>query len=130
MRIWLDADKLRAYQVAPGDVAAALKLENVELPGGRIETATKEYSVKIKGEFPRIADFNDLIVAYSKGVPVRIRDIGRVEDGQQEKRSIVRFNGVPAVGMGIQKQSGTNTVEVIDRIKREIAVINKNLPRG
>ncbi|NPU85030.1 MAG: efflux RND transporter permease subunit [Syntrophaceae bacterium] len=130
VRIWLDADKLRAYQVAPGDVAAALKMENVELPGGRIETATKEYSVKIKGEFPRIADFNDLIVAYSKGVPVRIRDIGRVEDGQQEKRSIVRFNGVPAVGMGIQKQSGTNTVEVIDRIKKEIAVINKNLPPG
>jgi HAE1 family hydrophobic/amphiphilic exporter-1 len=53
-----------------------------------------------------------------------------VEDGQQEKRSIVRFNGIPAVGMGIQKQSGTNTVEVIDRIKKEIAVINKNLPPG
>jgi len=130
VRIWLDADKLRAYQVAPGDVAAALKRENVELPGGRIETATKEYAVKIKGEFPRIADFGDLIVSYSKGAPVRIRDIGRVEDGQQEKRSIVRFNGVPAVGMGIQKQSGTNTVEVIDRIKKEVAVINKNLPPG
>jgi HAE1 family hydrophobic/amphiphilic exporter-1 len=130
VRIWLDADKLRAYQVAPGDVAAALKRENMELPGGRIETATKEYAVKIKGEFPRIADFGDLIVAYSKGAPVRIRDIGRVEDGQQEKRSIVRFNGVPAVGMGIQKQSGTNTVEVIDRIKKEVAVINKNLPPG
>ncbi len=53
-----------------------------------------------------------------------------MEDGQQEKRSIVRFNGIPAVGMGIQKQSGTNTVEVIDRIKKEIAVINKNLPPG
>ncbi len=130
VRIWLDADKLRAYQVAPGDVAAALVRENVELPGGRIESATKEYSVKIKGEFPRIADFNDLIVSYSKGVPVRIRDIGRVEDGQQEKRSIVRFNGVPAVGMGIQKQSGTNTVEVIDRIKKEVATINKSLPPG
>ncbi len=129
-RIWLDADKLRAYQIAPGDVAQALRLENVEIPGGRIESDTKEYSIKIKGEFQRIQDFNDLIVAYYRGAPVRIRDIGRAEDGMEEKRNLARFNGKPCVSVGIQKQSGSNTVAIIDRVKRELVNIRKTLPPG
>ena len=130
VRIWLDAAKMQAYQIAPGDVALALKRENIELPGGRIETKTKEYTVRIKGEFAEIMDFNDLIVSYYKGAPVRIRDIGRAEDGMEEKRSLARFNRVPAVGMAIQKQSGTNTVEVANRVKAEVEKINKTLPPG
>jgi HAE1 family hydrophobic/amphiphilic exporter-1 len=129
-RIWLDADKLRAYQIAPGDVAQALMLENVEIPGGRIESETKEYSIKIKGEFKRIQDFNDLIVAYYRGAPVRIRDIGRAEDGMEEKRNLARFNGKPCVSIGVQKQSGSNTVAIIDRVKKELVNIHKTLPPG
>ena len=129
-RIWLDADKLRAYQIAPSDVAAALGRENIELPGGRIESATKEYGVKIKGEYARIQEFDDLVVAYYKGAPVRLRDIGRAEDGMEEKRNIARFNGQPCVGIGIQKQSGTNTVAVIDRVKKELINIRKTIPPG
>ena len=116
----LSRDKLQAYQITASDVAQALARENVELPGGRIESVSKEYSVKIKGEFPRVSDFNDLIVAYFKGAPVRIRDIGRAEDGLEERRSIARLNGETAVGLGIQKQSGTNTVEVVDLVKKEL----------
>ena len=92
VRIWLDAAKMQAYQVAPADVVLALKRENIELPGGRIETQTKEYTVRIKGEFAQIPDFNDLIISYYKGAPVKIRDIGRAEDGTEEKRSLSRFN--------------------------------------
>ena len=130
VRVWLDASKLRAYGVTAQDVTRALGRENVELPGGRIETKTKEYSLKIKGEFTDPLQFNDLIIGYSKGGAVRLRDIGRVEDGMEEKRTIARFNGRPAIGMGIQKQSGTNTVEVIDRVKRELVNIRKTLPPG
>jgi len=130
VRIWLDAAKMQAYQVSPGDVVVALKRENIELPGGRIETQTKEYTVRIKGEFAKIPDFNDLIISYYKGAPVRIRDIGRAEDGMEEKRSLSRFNRIPAIGMAIQKQSGTNTVEVANRVKAEIERINKTLPPG
>ncbi|KAF0159036.1 MAG: hydrophobic/amphiphilic exporter-1 (mainly G- bacteria) HAE1 family [Syntrophaceae bacterium] len=130
VRIWLDAAKMQAYQVSPGDVVLALKRENIELPGGRIETQTKEYTVRIKGEFAKIPDFNDLIISYYKGAPVRVRDIGRAEDGMEEKRSLARFNLIPAVGMAIQKQSGTNTVEVANRVKLEMERINKTLPPG
>src|SRR3990170_3063592 len=128
--IWLDSNKLSAYGITAHDVLSRLQRENVELPGGRIESSTTEYSIKIKGEFANVQDFNDLVIAYDKGAPVRLRDIGRVEDGMQEKRSITRFNRVPAIGFGIQKQSGTNTVEVIERIKKELANIEKTLPPG
>jgi hydrophobic/amphiphilic exporter-1 (mainly G- bacteria), HAE1 family len=130
VRVWLDADKLRAYGIAAGDVMGALRRQNIELPGGRIESLSKEYTIKVKGEFADVAEFNDLIIAYDKGVPVRLRDVGRAEDGMEERRSIVRFNGIPAVGMGVQKQSGTNTVEVANRVKAEIEKINMTLPPG
>lgn len=130
VRIWVDADRMRAYGVAPGDIMQALQRENLELPGGRIESISKEYEVKIKGEFSRVHDFNDLVVTYYNGAPVRIRDIGKAEDGMQEKRTIVRFNGMSAVGLGIQKQSGTNTVEVVNRVKKELENIKKTLPPG
>ena len=130
VRIWVDAAKMNAYQIAPSDIVLALKRENIELPGGRIETQTKEYTVRIKGEFASVPDFNELIISYYNGAPVRIRDIGRAEDGMEEKRSLSRFNRIPAVGMAIQKQSGTNTVEVANRVKKEMEKINKTLPPG
>ncbi len=129
-RIWLDADKLTAYGVTAHEVLRALQRENVELPGGRIESETKEYTIKVKGEFPVIQEFNDLIVGYYRGAPIRLRDVGRVEDGMDEKRSVARFNGVTSVSLGVQKQSGTNTVEVVDRVKKELKVISQTLPAG
>ncbi|MCI0468511.1 MAG: efflux RND transporter permease subunit [Nitrospirae bacterium] len=130
VRIWLASDKLTAYGVTAHDVMRALQRENIELPGGRIESETKEYSIKVKGEFQRPQDFNELIVGYYKNAPVRLRDVGRADDGMAEKRSIARFNGTPAVGLGIQKQSGTNTVEVIERVKKGVENIKQSLPLG
>lgn len=130
VRVWIDADRMRAYGVAPSDIMQALQRENVELPGGRIESVSKEYEVKIKGEFSKVHDFNDLIVSYYNGAPVRIRDIGKAEDGMQEKRTVARFNGVQCVGLGVQKQSGTNTVEVVNRVKKELENIRKTVPPG
>jgi len=130
VRLWLDSDRLSAYQITAHDVMRALQRENVELPGGRIEGKTKEYLIKIKGEFLRPEDFNDLIITYYKGSPVRLRDIGRAEDSMEERRTIARFNGLPGVGIGIQKQSGTNTIEVINRVKKELENIKKALPAG
>lgn len=130
VRVWLDRDKMEAYNISPNDVVRTLSRQNVELPGGRIESKTKEFSVKVKGEVQSVAAFNDLVVAYVQGIPVRLRDIGRIEDGMEEKRSIVRFNGIPAVGIGIQKQSGTNTVAVIDTVKKELENLRRTLPPG
>jgi HAE1 family hydrophobic/amphiphilic exporter-1 len=130
VRVWLDSGKLRAYGLSASDILVALKRQNIELPGGRIESLSKEYTIKIKGEFLNVPDFNDLVIAYGKGAPVRLRDVGKAEDGMQERRDIARFNGIPAVGMGVQKQSGTNTVAVVNAVKAEIERINKTLPPG
>jgi hydrophobic/amphiphilic exporter-1 (mainly G- bacteria), HAE1 family len=130
VRVWLDADKLKAYGITANDVMGALQRQNVELPGGRIESLSKEYTVKVKGEFQSVPDFNDLVITYDKGVPVRLRDVGKAEDGMEERRDIARYNGIPAVGLGVQKQSGTNTVAVVDAVKAEIEKINKTLPPG
>ncbi len=130
VRVWLDSDKLKAYSITAQDVLNAMRRENVELPGGRIESYTKEYSIKVKGEFPSVQDFNELVVAYSNGAAVRLTDIGRVEDGMEERRSVARFNGTTAIGLGVQKQSGTNTVEVIERVKKELENIRKTHPPG
>ncbi|MGD9578315.1 MAG: efflux RND transporter permease subunit, partial [Syntrophorhabdus sp.] len=75
-RVWLDADRLRAYGVTAQDVMRSLQRENIELPGGRIESDTKEYTIKVKGEFPTVQQFNDMIVGYYKGSPIRVRDVG------------------------------------------------------
>ncbi len=128
--VWLDSVKLSAYGITAHDVLNKLQSENMELPGGRIEGKTTEYTIKVKGEFGSVQDFNGLVISYRNGAPVRLRDIGRVEDGMQERRSITRFNRVPAIGFGIQKQSGTNTVEIIERIKKELNKIEMTLPPG
>ncbi len=130
VRVWLDSGKLQAYGISASDVMGALQRQNVELPGGRIESLSKEYTIKVKGEFLNVPDFNDLVIAYDKGAPVRLRDVGKAEDGMEERRSIARFNGIPAVTMGIQKQSGTNTVAIVNAVKKEIEKINKTLPPG
>ncbi len=130
VRIWLDLEKLNSYKITAQDVIKALQRENVEIPGGRIESDSREYIIKIKGEMASINDFNELIVGYQRGSAIKIKNIGRAEDGVEEKRTLARFNGIPAVGLGIQKQSGTNTVEVIDRVKKEMEKIKNTLPSG
>lgn len=130
VRLWLDREKMIAHGITAQDITRLLQRENVELPSGRIESATREYSIKVKGELRSVEAFGNLVVGYHKGAAVRLSSIARVEDGMEEKRSIARFNGRKAVGIGIQKQSGTNTVEVVDRVKKELASIRGSLPAG
>lgn len=130
VRLWLDREKMIAHGITAQDITRLLQRENVELPSGRIESATREYSIKVKGELRSVEAFGNLVVGYHKGAAVRLSSIARVEDGMEEKRSIARFNGRNAVGIGIQKQSGTNTVEVVDRVKKELASIRGSLPAG
>ncbi|MEE8347988.1 MAG: efflux RND transporter permease subunit [Acidobacteriota bacterium] len=128
IRIWLDPEKLEARNLTPRDVAAAVRLKHIELPGGRIEQPDREFVVKVKGEYESVEELRDLVVATRNQTIIRLSDVARVTDGSQDLRSIARFNGLPAVGLGIQKQSGTNTVEVAQGVKAALAEIVKTLP--
>lgn len=123
VRIWLDRKKLDAASLTSEDVKQALGMEHREVPGGRIENGRTEYIVKTKGEFETPESFNDLVVAYRHGRLIKLRDIGKAEDGLEDERSITRFDGKTAVGLSVKRQSGENTVAVAERVKAAVAKI-------
>ena len=126
--IWIDPDRLAAYQIPVTAVRNALVRQNADVPGGNVTQGTREQTLRTMG---RVADpkaFDDIVVANINGAPVRIRDIGRAEDGTKEQRSLARLNGVPTVTLEVRRQSGANTVEVIESAKRNLEKIASQLP--
>src|SRR3989449_1729055 len=129
IEIWVDPDKMRAFNVSAADVANAVKLQNMELPGGRVEEGQRELTVRTMGRIPDPAQFNNLVVANRGPYADKLSDIGYVEDGAEEQRTEARLNGQPAVTLVVSKQSGQNTVAVADAVKERLAEIAPTLPR-
>ncbi|MEW6209414.1 MAG: efflux RND transporter permease subunit [Acidobacteriota bacterium] len=127
IQIYLDPQKLRSYNLTIDQVRASLAAQNVEIPGGRIDQGPRELILRTLGRIERVEEFNDVILANIGGAPVRVRDIGYVEDGVEEPRTIARLDGEQAVMLEIRKQSGTNTVQVVDAVKERLAEIEKTL---
>jgi len=128
IHIWLDPDKLIAYRLSAEDVRQALMRQNVELPGGRVDQGPQELVLRTMGRMSSPEAFLDLIVADRGGQPIRIRDVGRVEDGTEEPRGLSRLDGEKAVSLIVQKQSGRNTVTVVKAVKARLAQIAPTLP--
>ncbi len=128
VNVYVDTDKLVAYMLSADDVRQALIRQNLELPGGRVDQGTQELVLRTMGRLEKSSDFLDLIVANRKDQPIRIRDIGRVDDGVEEPRGLSRLDGENAVSLIIQKQSGTNTVEVVHAVKARLNKITPLLP--
>src|SRR5947208_8062194 len=129
IEIWVDPDKMRAFNVSAADVANAVKFQNMELPGGRVEEGQRELTVRTMGRIPDPAQFNNLVVANRGTYSVKLSDIGYVEDGAEEERTEARLNGQPAVTLVVSKQSGQNTVAVADSVKERLEEIRPTLPR-
>src|SRR5499433_34544 len=128
INIWVDADRLAAYQIPISTVRNAIVRQNADAPGGNVTLGSREQALRTMG---RVADpkiFNELVVATINGAPVHIRDIGYAEDGTKEQRSVARLNGVPTVTIEVRRQTGTNTVEVIEGAKASLARIAAQLP--
>ena len=130
INIFLDMNKLNGYSLTAQDVDRAVRMENIEMPGGRIVRGLSEVGVRTMGRVQTISDFNDIIIKNVGGVPIHIRDVGRVEDGMAEKRNFAFLHDKPAVGMDIQRQTGMNTVKVVDGVMAKIERIRTQLPAG
>jgi len=130
MRIWLDGEALRARGLAASDVIAALRREHVELPGGQVISQRIEYSVKTDAEFRTREALEGLVVAEVNHAPVLLRNVARVEDGSEDVRTLARFDGQNAVGLGIRKQPGANTVAIADEAYRRLDRLRPILPAG
>ena len=131
IRVWLDTERLRAFQLSPVEVANAFRREHVIEPAGFIESRAREWLIKFDAEFETVEALSNMIVAYRRGTPIYLHDVARVEDGLEDARKLARYKGQPAVGLGIVKASGANTVALVDRVRERIETeIRPNLPPG
>lgn len=130
MRLWLNPTKMANAGVSTQDIEDALRKENVELPSGRIESHHLEWTVRTLGEINEADQFNRIIVKNTPTGPVYLQDVGYAEIAPKDERTAVRFNGTPAIGLGIVKQSTANTLEVARQVKKRLPALRKNLPAG
>ena len=130
IRIWIDPLRLSGYGLAVDEVLSTLEREHVELPGGRLETETKEWTLRTEGKLTSVDQFGDLVVAERGGSVIHLRDVAQVEDGMADERTVSRLNGRRGVALQVRRQSGENTVAVANEVKREVEALRAELPSG
>jgi HAE1 family hydrophobic/amphiphilic exporter-1 len=129
IHVALDPNKIKALGLALDQILARIKAENVSIPAGVLERDRLDVMIRTPGEFTTLAQLADTTIAIREGVPIRLREIAAVRDAWEKPERIVRINGQPGVRIAINKQSGTNTVEVSRGVLREVAAINRDLPQ-
>ena len=129
VNVWIDPDRLTAYQIPITAVRDALVRQNAEEPGGNVTSGPRELTLRTLGRLADSRGFSDLVVQTINGQPVRVRDLGWAEDGNKEQRSLSRLDGVPTVTLDVLRQSGANTIAVIEGAKANLARVAAQLPR-
>ena len=130
VRVRLDPQKMAGYDLSIDEVVRALRTGNVDIPSGRVEGQSREFTIRTEGELPTPASFNELIVAWRDGAPVRLGDVGLAEAGVENERTQARYNSEPTIGLGVVKQSDANTVAVAARVLAELEDIRAEMPKG
>jgi HAE1 family hydrophobic/amphiphilic exporter-1 len=130
VNVWFDPEKLRAHGLTVTDAVKALQTENVQVPGGTVDQSQRELSLRTRGRVTRVAELNDIALAVQDGHPVRVGDVGYAEDGAEERRTAANVNGEPAVVLNLRKQSGTNTIAVVQAVKEKLKELEKRVPAG
>ncbi|HEV8599170.1 MAG TPA: efflux RND transporter permease subunit [Gemmatimonadales bacterium] len=130
MRVWLSVSALAAHGLTVQDVVSAIQSRNVEIPAGRIESERREFSVRSLGELRTPEEFRDMVVASTGGQIVKLGDLAKVELGPEDIRSFFRFNGRPAVGLSLVRQSKSNLVEVAEAVRAALPELQAALPPG
>jgi hydrophobic/amphiphilic exporter-1 (mainly G- bacteria), HAE1 family len=122
--------KLSALGLSIKDVKDALIEQNIEIPGGKVEQKGTEYGLRILGRIGNVEDFKNVVIATKNGYSVKISDVGTVEDTGERITTKSILNGKPSITLIVQKQSGTNTIEVVDKLKKRLTQIGPALPKG
>ncbi|MCA9399696.1 MAG: efflux RND transporter permease subunit, partial [Candidatus Omnitrophica bacterium] len=130
IRIRLNSEQMAARGITVLDVERALREQSVELPSGRIESWQRELSIETRGQLKSPEEYNDLVISRDGDDLVRLKEIGRAEIGVEDERSVARYNGKPAVGIGVIKQSKANIIDVAKGIKAELDRIAPLIPEG
>ncbi|WP_321334284.1 efflux RND transporter permease subunit [uncultured Bacteroides sp.] len=130
MRLWLNPDKMAAYNLTASDINAALGKENIEMPGGKIRGNATELIIKTKGRLTTEEDFNNLIVKQTDDQVVRLRDIGEASLGPQDEEAGSTINGTVGVVLALIPLPGANDIQIADEFNKRLAQIKQNLPKG
>ena len=130
VNVWVDAGRLRAYNLTVNDVSRTLQSQNADIPGGRIDEGAQSITMRTRGRVEHPEEFGDLVLRQVDGHPVQVKDVARVDDGVAEATTLASIDGDPTVLLQIRKQSGTNTVEVVNNVKERLDDIRQALPPG
>ena len=130
INVVVDTAKLNAVGLTTSQLVSALQSQNVQIPGGKVEQGLRDLSLRTYGRVQQPADFANIPVAERNGYVIKVGDVAHIEDSVREPESVASVDGKPAVMMFIRKQSGTNTVEVVNTLKERIGEIRKELPKG
>lgn len=128
VQVNIDARRLAAHRVSIMEIRDALQRQNAEIPGGRVDAGNRELTLRTLGRVPHARDFPNLVVSTVNGATIRLSDLGDVVDGTKEERRLARLNGLPAVVLQVQRQSGANTVETIAAVKERLPRATELLP--
>jgi HAE1 family hydrophobic/amphiphilic exporter-1 len=130
INVVLDADRLRAQNLTVNDVARALQAQNSDIPGGRIDQGAQSLTMRTRGRVESPGEFGSIVIRETGGYPVQVRDVARIEDGMADAQTVASVNGDPTVLLQIRKQSGTNTVEIVNAVKARLTQLEDTLPSG
>jgi len=130
IRVWLNTDSLEAYGLTTRDIRNAISTRHVELPAGRIETGTREYSIRLNAEYRSVAELSYVPVAYRNGAIIRLRDVARIEDDFADKRSQSLYENEPTIMVQVIKQKTANEVALSREVRKRVDELNEIAPRG
>jgi HAE1 family hydrophobic/amphiphilic exporter-1 len=131
VRVNLDLEKMVALNITADDLKSAFKKEHIQLPGGYLVRNQSEKMFKLDLEFHKVQELQNLVVGFRDKTNIKLKDISDIEDGLTDYRQIARYNYNPSIGLGIIKVANSNTVEIIDKVKKKIdEEIRPNLPPG
>ncbi|MBX3298855.1 MAG: efflux RND transporter permease subunit [Acidobacteria bacterium] len=128
IRVNVNPDRLRAFDIAVTEVTAAVRAQNQEVPAGNIIEGNRTLGIRTMSKLTEVEQFNDIVIANRDGYPIKIRDVATVEKTGGEPSSAASLDGTPAVSIGVRKQAGSNTIAVINNVKSRMAAIIPNLP--
>ncbi|MFO1171627.1 MAG: efflux RND transporter permease subunit [Hyphomicrobiaceae bacterium] len=130
MRVWVDRERLAAYNLTVQDVEAALRSQNAEIPSGRLESQDREFTVLSRTGLSTPEQFRNVVLKSSDGYQVKLGEVARVELGASDDRRSNTYRGIPAVSVGIIKQSTANPLDVSEEVRKVLPDIEKALPEG
>jgi HAE1 family hydrophobic/amphiphilic exporter-1 len=130
INLWLDPARLRAYRLTAAEVARAIDAQNVQLPGGVMTQGPRELTLRMKGRVDSVRELETIVVAARDGAPIRLVDVADVEDGMKAVETAANIDDRPAVILALRRQSGTNTVAVVDGVKERLRSLQAQLPAG